>query len=427
MRFIPFIILLFWSLNANAFPRGGASSPQVYVAAVGTGFGYFSSSNNTVNVSGDTYIFTAWAPASLGGGTFGQVNDPGGNALCPNCGDHISSLVGVTINATTPTANTTTVAVLNNNNIMSGYSTSTPCSFYSHASWYRNGIHYHNVYCLGGASFFSNESTIIMSPDDIHTCNPATYATGGNGGPNSCDSGNWSTTGDVPVSLGAPTMLWPGTGMGDNSHAMSVLTAINSYQDGQTCVSIPGDDNCTYDMFYSENGDYTNKYVSRVAKAASPMILGNWQYYQGGDITNDANWSTNLAGSKAVVTKATFNNSYYIAAIWLPDFNSVLLCGQSDSTTIPTTGTDDCMAAPNPSGPYGPISTVIAPPCPAPNATSAGYGGPSLVPSTVVTISTSPPHDHVIMATAGSYLLASGTQSQNCYTPFFNQLDITRH
>jgi hypothetical protein len=122
-----------------------------------------------------------------------------------------------------------------------------------------------------------------------------------------------------------------------------------------------------------------------------------------------------------VVTPVAFANAYYIAAIWLPDLHSVLLCGQSDISDV--TGNEVCMGAPTPSGPWGPISVVVPPACPAPNASDLAWGGPSLVPSTVITISSSPPHDKVIMATAGSYLLASG-QSTNCYTTFLTQIDV---
>ena len=119
------VAALLCSLPALArFPFGaGSNAPQHVAVSAGTTVNYWQSSNNTGNLSGDTWVWTAWAPASAGGGIFGQVNDPEVNALGVTCsgGPTVCGPIGLTINAASPTANTTNITLSGGVNPLSGY------------------------------------------------------------------------------------------------------------------------------------------------------------------------------------------------------------------------------------------------------------------------------------------------------------------
>lgn len=396
---------------------GQDATPHVTIAP-STVVGYYQSSNNTGNLSGDTWIPSAWAPASLGGGTYGQVNDPATAALASNCstGVGVCAAMALTINATAPTANSTNITLAGSNNAMSGYtiSSATDCNtgnWKSDASWYRNGIMYRHVYRQAVASFFACSATIIMSPDNgVHTCNIATYAAGGSGGVNTCDSGNWSTTGAVPPAINSTYFEWLGSGVNDDTHPMSQLAPIQSYQDGETCVPIPGDGGCFYDLFYNQDGQRNNIYLARIAKSASPMVATNWQYWQGGDIANNANWTSGIATSAVVTTMGAWG--YFPTAIWLPNLAAVIICGSNNGLVAIV-----CTSMGSPEGPIGTTTVLNTMKCPAPHASIVAYGGPTLIPST---LRYSAPNYTIILASSGTTdCLDSGDQTKNGYSPFF--------
>ena len=253
-----------------------------------------------------------------------------------------------------------------------------------------------------------------MSPDNgVHNCNPATLASGGN----TCTSSNWSATGDTPGTLNSSTMLWIGSGVNDNTHPMTNVTPIQSYQDGATCVSVPGDDSCTYDLFYNQDGQRTGIYLARILKKR--LADGFWRTGNTGRAAMSPTmriWSTTLATSAVVVTQTAFG--YLPTAVWLPNFSRILLCASTDTPSSSIA----CASATNPAGPFSSRTLLTTMVCPSPNATQVAYGFPTLI---LGTMSYSAPSYSIILGTGGTFQFESLTQTQNCYSPFFTPLTLT--
>lgn len=378
------------------------------------------------NISGDTYEFTGWATDNSCGQTrciFGMVNDPDTN---PITGSGISPpgiwwLQLTALNAVTPAASTTAIVVPGGVNSLSSYGAAgsgTDCggntAWKGYAPFFLNGKGFMNVFRLANsAPFNSCAGTLIETPNNgTDWCNPATFVSGGN----DCTIANWSATGDAPGTLNSSTMLWLGSGVNDASHSMIFLTPIQGCHDGTTCNAVPGCDTATinggYMCFYSQNGDYSNVYLSRILKTDSPMVAANWRYWTGGDPTNPANWSGTLGSAAPVIPTGTLQLP---SALWIKDVSSVLLIGTDNTNIVSLTG-------PTPIGPW--TKSVFPLPIKCTDGTTPTIGFPTLIASTLTTVSASPPHDTVMISNNGPYNKFSGTQSDNCYSPYFTQLDV---
>lgn len=145
-----------------------------------------------------------------------------------------------------------------------------------------NGNIYLQLRCLSISTLAISSSTFIVSPDHgAHWCNLGHYLMGGTGGAHTCDSGNWSATGDVPTSTG--DMLWPGLSNTDATNPMSegifVQVCQNQTENCPSALTSSECDPAIYVCWNSLSGDAKYMYAARVS--GDPMILANWQYWNG--------------------------------------------------------------------------------------------------------------------------------------------------
>lgn len=428
IRFLILLMLLIASPSLAWLPHGSATPPAPPYAITVTAaiqIRYLDNLSNT-NISGDTYNFSAWAPDNSCGQThctFGMVNDPQsswGTGLSGN--PNVGFLQLQAINATSPTAVSTNIVLVAGSNTLTGYGAAGSASDCGgNTAWkgshpfYLNGLLYINMYRLSNSPpFYNCASTLIVSPDNgTHWCNPNT--TINNGGV--CNSSApWSATGDVPASLTSAYMLWLGSGVNDNTHPMNMISPIINCQDGQTCPAISGCDPI-YFCVYSQDGQFVSTYLARIAKTANPLVAANWSYWTGGDVTNNANWSSSISASAVVTTRAGFG--YMISAMWLSDFSALVLCGTDDVHIV-------CQSGASSAGPFS-TPSIITTPLACPNGEPYQPAQfPTFINYTLATVSSSPPHDTVLVATNGSYSAYSGTQANNCYSPYFIKLNFVK-
>ena len=262
-------------------------------------------SNHESN-SGDTPKFE-YADTNAGGLL------PGGGHAQGTCGDcsiagSTGSMMVLELTTYDPTnVNNTNVSVVNG---MSGYGTTVAAAWLgdsnvsakptSYISWH--GVGFLSVCATeNNAPFYQSVCFVLRTPDaGIHWCNPATFATGGSGGANTCDSGNWSATGDSPGSYSSSNFPWA-SGTEDFTSKMTRMDFT------QTCtkdfsVGCPSElsggacDPSKYVCFISSSSDWTKFYTGHIDMtcAGGPQSSSCYSWWNG------SSFDTNLANAASI-------------------------------------------------------------------------------------------------------------------------------
>lgn len=375
-------------------------------------------------ITGDTRYFSAWAAASTvagpfnGGAVFGTFNDgtsPLGQSLAIGV-TKITAFDISNVQNTNLVGSGTTSAYGTSGQVGLGYACAScgPGSvgqdWSSGSPWFKGGKLYLPVHIQYNPGGQTQSATLLVSPDPAsfpsnHWCNPHTYATGGTGGAFSCDSGNWSATGDLPGSGDTAAMLWPGSSPTDSTNTMGRVAPMQIKQEGATAPSIPGLDT-TCDYFLSHDGNITAAYMSRVCSNLDPMKLASWEYLA----STTPTWTSTITSRVALVDSST-TNPYGVLRASLP--YSAIWTGReflwmSKLVDTPTVNTLSMSTSKLPWGPFTNTDSGLIPKPPSPSV-----GFPTLMLSTLTTVTAS--RSKVILATNG--LEAN-------YTLYFVEFDL---
>ncbi len=274
---------------------------------------------NTVTQKGDTWRCSGWSPSTAGG------NWNGGHLYCTfNDGAFVASgnrnLAIWELTAYDPNniANSTFALV----NAMTSYGaagTGGLCGALTYKSqdvWSDGGKLYWNQYCqTNGSPFDTFQSWISVSPDKgLHWCNFAHYVTGGNGGANTCDAGNWGATGDVPTGATATDMQWQSLGTFTKGSTMGRLAPVQVVQDGVAMPTLPGGLSNAFHYVLSvgeTSDDISHMYLHRYS--GDPMLPANWTHYNAGT------WDTNPQNATILSPPAV---PQAVSAIYSADMNN---------------------------------------------------------------------------------------------------------
>lgn len=356
-------------------------------------------------MTGDTWHFTAWDNA--GGGDFnsGHVYGTFNDGTMP-AGANSANVAFLELTAYDPAnVNNTNISLVNALTSLGAAQTTvgycaSGWTWKSDDPFVLNNNIYLLVHCMQNmAPFVRSSSTLIMSPDHgAHWCNVSHYLTGGTGGVKTCDSGNWSATGDVPTVVG--DMLWPGASKTDTTNPMAQGAFVQVCQNQSVnCPSaLTGSvcDPATFVCFNGNSGDYNNMYSARVA--GDPMVLANWQYWNGTIYQSSI-------GSAASVATMLHGHGTTPSIVYLPDFSLYLM--QTDAGTASPTSQIRFVTAPNPYGPWTDIGT-------APFDQQSNF--PTEMLSRLVHVGTG--HYTITDAVGGIYL------DQSIYHPYFQEWDL---
>jgi hypothetical protein len=267
------------------------------------------------HMNGDTYRCTH----AVSGVRYCAYNDgtsSGGSP--PGIGDRNVGFFSLVYDPTD--VNSTTITFINSTSAYGVKGEENTNGWTNNTTWKSAGVRYisGNIYVAvkqDPSNFQSLNVTLIMSPDlGQHWCNPKTFATGGSGGANTCDSGNWSATGDPPQGPTADSaVLWPSTG--PMARPMPVV-----YTTGDTT-----DGNPTTCYWVSSDSTFSAYYLAKVACGTGMMTASNWKYFTGAagsDVTNDANFcTTSYAACKGAMTALPglyggYNSVLHLPAPW---------------------------------------------------------------------------------------------------------------
>jgi hypothetical protein len=276
---------------------------------------------NPAAMNGDTNYYTAWTPATDGGPwNGGFLLGTSGDAWFNGVTGHILAL---RMDAYDPTNVANTVLSLVGGqgvNTMSGWGVpgqngcmggrpDLACSSGHEPFSLRGNIYWPIQAQYDGDPWTVSRAAMIVSPDRmLHFCNWANYQSGGNGGPNTCDSGNWSGTGDVITSdsmtykgIAHQAVQWSrGDYMYDNK--MGRLSCAMWGQDTATGPAVPSDVKSEIDTSYTycttvlrqNTGQTGYVFCRRFATSGNPMDPSIWQHYKKGAWTADWNGATPL-------------------------------------------------------------------------------------------------------------------------------------
>ena len=290
----------------------------------------FAESGITV-FGGDTYQFTAWTGPGTGGKwngghVFGSYNDGHG---CPEGGGNIAFLEITAIDFGKK-ANT----AMNCVNNMRSYGNAA----HQPEGWKEDGIAWKsfnpfsyngNIYWFVNRQEISSPwhasmSTVITSPDrGVHWCNPATFAAGGKGGPQTCDSGNYKADGDAPPSPDRG-MMW-GT-PGDSTGPMARPMIVQFCQD-QNCTGMPFDAD-HYLYFVTNTGLIDKLYAACVAKSpAAIMDSSKYWYWTGGNGTcgDTSSWTHAVSSAVPIQNQAVSLAGYASSVIYIKEAGQFLM------------------------------------------------------------------------------------------------------
>lgn len=325
--------------------------------------------SGTTGLDGDTWHFTAWD--NQGGGTFngGHVYGTYNDGHMPG-GTNGANAAFVELTTYDPAdINNTNISLVNQMTSLGGFNTGgvgycpMGWSWKSSDPFSLNNNIYLELRCLNTTTLALSSSTLIMSPDHgAHWCNVGHYLTGGNGGVDTCDAGNWSATGDVPTVVG--DMLWPGVSNTDASNPMAEGVLVQTCQNQSVnCPSGLTSTECdpsVYMCWNSLSGDALRLYASRVS--GDPMILANWQYWDGSNYQSTLASITPIAGMFG-----GFGTEPSIE--YIPDAGVYLMAGNSEVTRGASPARILFSTAPHP---YGPWTYV--------------YGAPASIPTNFPTL-----------------------------------------
>ena len=189
---------------------------------------------------------------------------------------------------------------------------------------YNPFIFKHNLYFpiqsqYDGPNYSAQRAAMIMSPYEPgrnppymqHWCNWANFRHGGNSGPNSCDSGNWSATGDYvtgdSMTIGGTAytraVQWDNAGDYNWTNPMGHNYVVRWGQDdGSTCGAPAGldarvDPNYVYTFSHLQGAAGKVVYIllRRFGCSGNPMDPANWQHWgsaggANGTWYDDSNW-----------------------------------------------------------------------------------------------------------------------------------------
>lgn len=305
--------------------------------------------------SGDTPRYAAWTPSSdggtfNGGRVFGLTNDP----VSPSFHILVRELTAFdpfSINNTT----------LNTVNTMSDYGTGSARNCFSatdpnknHFSgddiWSWNGNLMTFVQCTNsGANFEAFSNSLLISPDHAaHWCNMAHYTANSN----TCTSGFWSATGDLPASNTSTDIQWPtcinSVSCADQAY-MSRAALVQITQDGASRPTISGVDTTKeYFLTLHQMSDGTRQlHAHRFPLASTPMVASNWTHWDG------STYQSTLSSVADIMPSAWHNNGCFaVTALYSPDFHKFYMTCSINGQAFPT------AEALKPEGPWTVITTT---------------------------------------------------------------------
>lgn len=208
-------------------------------------------------------------------------------------------------------------------------------------------------------------------------------------------------TGDAPTNGQA---MWSGSPL-----PMAGPAAVTYCQDNSiNCPNV--DNNGTYTYWTSNSGSYNGIALARVKTSANMQDATQWQYFtggNGGDVTQDANWSSDMSSATPLITGnfATWVPVYYIRQLGM----YVMLVEQNNGVTF---GNTAIYSAAHIGGPWTKSAVV--------DSDEQALGYPTLVMSTVQQLSSAPPSVNVTLETSGSY----STQTQGTTYPLTDTYSV---
>ncbi len=338
---------------------------------------------------GDTWFYT-WADD---GNLYTTFNDgKGGNTAASKAGNIGVAKVSADLNTIT------------NINQMTDYGTSAQTNtngWTDGATWKTRGLssihgalYLTVVRQLDNAPWTITSASILKSTDHGQTWCNSTHSSG-----TGCST-TPGQTGDAP--LGGQAM-WTGAAL-----PMASPTAVTYCQDSSAgCPNI--DNNGTYTYWTSNSGNYSGVTLARVRTSANMQDVTQWQYFtggNGGDITQDANWSSSMSNAVPLITGpfSTWVPAYYIQQLGM----YVMLVEENNGNT----GNTVIYTSAHVGGPWNKSAFV--------NGDEQALGYPSLVMSKVQPLSSTPPSVSVTLASSGSYV----TQTQGLTYPLTDSYSV---
>lgn len=338
---------------------------------------------------GDTWFYT-WADD---GNLYTTFNDgKGGNNAASQAGNIGIAKVSADLNTIT------------NINQMSDYGTSAQTNtngWTDGATWKTRGLssihgalYLTVVRQLDSAPWTITSASILKSSDHGQTWCNYTHSSG-----SGCST-TPGQTGDAPTGGQA---MWSGSSL-----PMASPTAVTYCQDNSLgCPTV--DNNGTYTYWTSNSGDYSGVILARVKTSANMQDVTQWQYFiggNGGDATQDANWSANMSSATPLLTGtfSTWAPAYYMQQLGM----YVMLVEENNGIY----GNTVIYTAAHVGGPWT-KSAVI-------NGDDQALGYPSLVMSTVKPLSSAPPSVSVTLQSSGSY----ATQTQGATYPLTDSYSV---
>ncbi len=349
-------------------------------------------------MTGDTWQFTAWDATGRIFGTYNDGTMPGGA--------NSANIAIVELTSYDPSnVNNTNIALVNP---MTSFGAAQSTVGYCAPGWTwksddpfaANGNLYLLVSCMQNTSgFVHGPSTLIMSPDHgAHWCNVSHYLAAGN----TCTAANWSAAGDVPTS--SADMLWTGSSKTDASNPMAqgvfVQVCQNQAVNCPPALTASACDPAVYLCFNGITGTYASMIAARVS--GDPMILANWQYWDG------ASYQSSLA---AAVSVATLYHGLGVtpSIVYLPDGALYLMEGDNGATIGQTPSQIRFSVAANAYGPW----TVV---CTSPTTPQSNF--PTAMLSRLTRLGAN--HYSLTTEVGGSY------QNAAIYHPYFTDLDLNQ-